>query len=137
MRKTLPLFLIFLMASLVYADTSVRILPHKWNLHSNAKSKARVKAEIRGVDPTTIDTATIFMNGIAPLKTRNAKKKVIAFFSKRDVLGTLGPVSAGDVVSISVSFTLGNAPNALSDDVKIVGGKKKQPPQPPVTPGKP
>lgn len=137
MRKIgIPLILFLFLASLASAaDTSVRILPHRWSL--NSKSKGRVKAEIRHVDPKSIDTSTILMNGVAPLKSRTGHTKIIAFFSKRDVLGTLGSLQAGQIVTISVTFNLTNAPASFSDDVKIVAGKKKQPPAPPVTPGKP
>lgn len=124
MKRSLVTVSIFLLvAAICHAQSvTVRVLPHRWSM--NTKGKGRVKAEILNVDTKTIDTSSILMNGIAPLKTKSNTHKVIAFFSKRDVLGTLGTLQPGQTVTIFVTFGSTNGPSSLTDDVKIVKGKK-------------
>jgi hypothetical protein len=132
-KHVLTLFALLLLGAVCYADATVRVLPHRWSL--NTHSKGRVKAEILNIDPSSIDASTILMNGVAPIRTRTTAKKTIAFFYKKDVLGTLGTLQPGQVVSISVTFGSTNGPAAFSDDVTIVKGKKSG--KAPTTPGKP
>lgn len=124
-RKSMILCaLVILGATLIAQAAEVRILPHK--LNPNGK-RARMKVEILEVDTQSVDTSSITLNGIAALKTRVNPHKVVAFFSKKDVIGTLGEVAKGQVHTLSVSFVVGDAASAtvLTDDIKIVGKKKK------------
>lgn len=122
MRKTSLLSISLLLAFAMLAQAAeLRIKPER--LNPNGK-RARMKAEILDVDGKAVDLSGITLNGIAPLKTRAAAKKVIAFFSKKEVIATLGEVNKGDVVSLSLSFTAGEAATTLTDEVRIVGTKK-------------
>jgi hypothetical protein len=135
-KHVLTLFVLLLLAAVCFADATVRVLPHRWSM--NTHGKGRVKAEILNIDPSSVDASSIFMNGVAATRTRKTDKKTIAFFHKSDILATLGTLQPGQVVTISVTFGSTNGPASLSDDVKIVKGKKsgKAPTTTP-TPGKP
>jgi len=121
-KHVLTVFLLLLLAAVCHADTTVRVLPHRWSM--NTHSKGRVKAEILGIDPSSIDASTILMNGVAPIRTHSANKRLVAFFYKKDVLATLGTVQSGQTVSITVTFGSTNGPATFTDDVHIVKGKK-------------
>ena len=116
-------FSLLLALGMIAQAAEIRILPNKLNPNGN---KARMKAEIRDVDGKSVELSGITLNGVAPLKTRAAAKKVIAFFPKSDVIATLGDVKKGDVVTLSLSFTEGQnvTPTVLTDEVTITGKKK-------------
>lgn len=123
-RNVLTAFLLLLLGAACYAQTAtVRVFPRSWGM--NTHGKGRVKAEILNVTPSTIDTSTILMNGVAPLRTQKSDKKVTAFFSKKDVLATLGTLQPGQDVTISVTFGSTNGPATLTDSVHIKGRKPK------------
>src|SRR5213596_1492050 len=117
-KHVLTVFALLLVAAVCHAEATVRVLPHRWSL--NTHSKGRVKAEILGLDPSSIDASTILMNGVAPIRTRTANKQLIAFFYKKDVLATLGALQPGQVVTITVTFGSTNGPATFTDDVHIV-----------------
>ena len=121
-KHVLTVFALLLLGAVCYGEATVRVLPHRWSL--NTHSKGRVKAEILNVDPSSIDASTILMNGVAPIRTRTANKKLIAFFYKKDVLATLGALQPGQVVTITVTFGSTSGPATFTDDVHIVKGKK-------------
>jgi hypothetical protein len=100
-----------------------RIRPHR--LNPNGK-RAKMKAEIREVDTSTVDTASITLNGLVPIKTKVTKKKVKAFFLKTDIVATLGDVQKGQTHTLTLSFNAGAQPSSLTDDIVIVGKKKNK-----------
>src|SRR5919106_572399 len=77
----------------------LRIRPHR--LNPNGK-RPKMKAEIRELDTSTVDTASITLNGIAPIKTKVTKKKVKAIFLKADVVATLGDVQKGQTHTLTL-----------------------------------
>ena len=124
-KRTLFLSVIALLAVTAFLQAAeLRIRPHR--LNPNGK-RARMKAEIREVDTSTVDTASITLNGIAPIRTHVTDKKVKAFFLKKDVLATLGDVQKGQTHTLSLSFNAGAQANSLTDDIIIVGKKKTKP----------
>jgi hypothetical protein len=102
----------------------LRIRPHR--LNPNGK-RPKMKAAILEVDTSTVDTASITLNGIAPIRTKVTKKKVKAIFLKADVVATLGDVQKGQRHTLTLSFNAGAQPNSLTDDIVIVGKKKNKP----------
>jgi hypothetical protein len=86
-----------------------------------------MKAEIWTTDTKAVDTSNITLNGVPAIRTRVTPVKVIAFFSKKDVLTTLGDVQKGQTYSLSLSFSQSSQPSTLTDEIKIVGRKKGKP----------
>ncbi len=123
-RKSLFLCALMLLAvtALVQA-AELRVRPHR--LNPNGK-RARMKAEIYQVEPGTVNTESITMNGVAAIKTRVTPRKVIAFFYKKEVVATLGEVKKGQVHTITVEFNAGAQPSSLTDEIKIVGKRRKK-----------
>ena len=110
------LILLFV-SGLSFADT-VKILPHRLNPNG---PKAVMKAEIRTTDTKSVDTSNITLNGVAAIRTRVTPKKVIAFFKKTDVLGTLGQVQKGQKYTLSLSYSANNQPTSATGEITIVG----------------
>ncbi len=122
-KRTVALSVLVLFAMTAFLQAAeVRIRPHR--LNPNGK-RAHMKAVILEVDPSTVDTSSITLNGVAPLRTHVTKKKVKAFFLKRDVVATLGDVQKGQTHTLTLSFNAAAQPNSLTDDIVIVGKKKK------------
>jgi len=129
MKRLLLIFsALLVLTTALYADdiapttaATVKVLPRTWGPH--AGSHAVVKAEIRVTDPKAINTSSITMNGIAPIRTRVTDKKVMAFFSKKDVLTTFGTVTKGQTVGVSVVFSAASGPSGTFSDNIRIGGK--------------
>ena len=122
-KRTVVLSVLVLFAVTAFLQAAeVRINPHR--LNPNGK-RAHMKATILEVDPSTVDTASITLNGVAPLRTHVTKKKVKAFFLKQDVVATLGAIEKGQTHTLTLSFNASAQPNTLTDDIVIVGKKKK------------
>jgi hypothetical protein len=119
----------FLSIALIAQAVEIKVKPER--LNPNGK-RARMKVVILDVEDTSaINTSSITLNGLAPIKTKVNPKKVTAFFSKSDVVASLGDVQKGQTATLQLSFSVGNAPaQTLTDDVKIVGKKKSKPVQP-------
>jgi hypothetical protein len=120
---------VFLMISAISKADELKIRPHQ--LNPNGK-RAVMKAELWTSDTKAVDTSNITLNGVAPIRTRVTPVKVIAFFSKADVLATLGQVQQGQTYTLSLSFSQNNSPAFMTADIKIVGktSKKNQPQHP-------
>ncbi|MCI0411307.1 hypothetical protein L0222_00745 [bacterium] len=116
--------LVLLTVTAFLQAAELRIRPHR--LNPNGK-RARMKAVILEVDTSTVDTASITLNGIAPIRTHVTDKKVKAFFLKKDVVATLGDVEKGQTHTLTLSFNAAAQPNNLTDDIIIVGKKKSKP----------
>jgi hypothetical protein len=108
------------LSTLSYSD-ELRIRPHR--LNPNGK-RAVMKAEIKTENPKSVDTTNMTLNGVSALRTHVTPKKVIAFFSKKDVVATLGEVQKGQTYTLSLSFSQNAQPSTLTDEIKIVGKKK-------------
>jgi hypothetical protein len=124
MNKRIVVFSAVLLLALTafLQAAELRIRPHR--LNPNGK-RSKMKAEIREVDTSTVDSTSITLNGIAPIKTRVTKKKVKAFFLKADVVATLGDVQKGQTHTLTLLFNAGVQPNSLTDEIVIVGKKSK------------
>lgn len=121
-----------LLLSFTFASQAAEIQIKPERLNPNGK-KPRMKVVIRDVDPESVSTDSITLNGLTPIKTKVNPNKVTAFFYKNDVVATLGDVQKGQVVSLDVAFSIGNAPAThLTDEVKIVGKKATIPDKPEV-----
>lgn len=115
-------------ASLLAQAAEIRIKPER--LNPNGK-RPRMKVVILDVDPEAVDTSSITLNGLEPIKTKVNPNKVTAFFSKKDVVASLGDVEKGQIVTLNVSFSVGDSPaTVLTDEVKIVGKVRNTPDQP-------
>jgi hypothetical protein len=122
MKKLILSIVLLLFLSAIVQAVEVRVRPHR--LNPNGK-KPRMKVEIRDVDTSAVDLASITLNGISPIKTRGTPKKVIAFYYKSDVIATLGEIKKGDVHVLNISFNVGLEASNLTDEITIVGKKKK------------
>lgn len=124
-KKIAILCSLMVLSALVFAQTSaaVRVLPTKWSVSS--KGQGLVKAEISGVDPKTIDASSIQMNGVTSHSTQIATKKMIAHFSQKAVMATLGTVHAGQTVTITVAFSAAGTPYSVNNTVTISGSPRK------------
>jgi hypothetical protein len=116
----LTTLVLLLISALSYSD-ELRIRPHR--LNPNGK-RAVMKAEILTENTKSVNTANITLNGVSALRTHVTPKKVIAFFSKKDVLATLGEVQKGQTYTLSLSFSQNSQPSTLTGEIKIVGKKK-------------
>jgi len=118
----LLLFAVLVTSTLFAQETiSVKVLPERWSMGTH-HNKARVKAEIFGLDPSA-SISNVMMNGVPALRTQNSTGKLTAFFSKADVLATLPAVQKGQQATIGVTFTNGAAPASLTDTITISGKK--------------
>jgi len=129
MRKRILIstLVLILIAAISQAD-QLKIRPHR--LNPNGK-KAVMKAELWTSDTKAVDTSNIALNGVAAIRTRVTPVKVIAFFSKADVLATLGQVQKGQTYTLFLAFNQNAAPSSMTGDITIVGksAKGKQQPQ--------
>jgi|GEM_PF-4370466 len=123
MQKRILIFstlILLLIAALSEAD-ELRIRPHR--LNPNGK-RAVMKAELWTPDTKAVDRENMTLNGVSPIRTRVTRVKVVAFFSKRDVIATLGSVQKGQTYTLVLAFSQSSQPSTLTGDIKIVGKKK-------------
>jgi len=123
MQKRILIFstlILLLIAALSEAD-ELRIRPHR--LNPNGK-RAVMKAELWTPDTKAVDRENMTLNGVSPIRTRVTRVKVVAFFSKKDVIATLGSVQKGQTYTLVLAFSQSSQPSTLTGDIKIVGKKK-------------
>jgi len=123
MQKRILIFstlILLLIAALSEAD-ELRIRPHR--LNPNGK-RAVMKAELWTPDTNAVDRENMTLNGVSPIRTRVTRVKVVAFFSKKDVIATLGSVQKGQTYTLVLAFSQSSQPSTLTGDIKIVGKKK-------------
>ena len=124
MQKRIPVLttlVLMLISTLSFSD-ELRIRPHR--LNPNGK-RAVMKAEIRTENTKAVDTANMTLNGVAAIRTHVTPKKIIAFFPKKEVIATLGDVKKGQTYTLSLAFSQNSQATTLTDEIKIVGKKKK------------
>ena len=125
MQKRVLIFstlVLLLVTALLQAD-ELRIRPHR--LNPNGK-RAVMKAELWTENTKAVDREHMTLNGISSIRTRVTPVKVIAFFSKKDVVDTLGAVQKGQTYTLTLSFSQSSQPSTLSGEIKIVGKKKNR-----------
>jgi len=121
MKKNIFAVLVLLFITTLSYSDELKIRPHR--LNPNGK-RAVMKAELWTENTESVNRENMTLNGVAALRTRVTPKKVIAFFSKKDVVATLGDVQKGQTYTLSLSFSQNNQPSTLTDEIKIVGKAK-------------
>lgn len=108
-------------------DATLQIQPDAWNLNY-ANANGTVSALVRGIDVSKLDKSSIELivgSGapIDPTRVQTSGGQLRAFFAMRDVIKAAGDnVARGDVLTVTLNFTVDGAAQSLTDTVRIVGG---------------
>jgi hypothetical protein len=105
----------------------LRIAPDVWNTNYT-HSEGTVTFMITGADAGKIDLGSIMLTGdnasatpLAPLSAKFNDHHVLARFAKEDVIGLVNMPKPGEMVKVTLSFTVNGTATTLSGKVRIVG----------------
>jgi hypothetical protein len=105
-------------------DLSVKLQPDVWNTNY-AHSQGTVSALIDGSGIDKIDRSSIVLTGDAgsadPRRVQVSGPHLRAFFGMADAIGVLDHPKRGDVLDVTLSFTLDGEAKTFTLQVRIVG----------------
>ena len=106
----------------VAVEVSLNVIPRKLNV----KKMGVIPVEIRSsedFDVTTIDPASLMLQGVAPSKWNMANKKLTLKFQAKDIVANLGTVNDRDVVVLELTGLDINGVAIVGEDPVIIINK--------------
>ncbi len=112
---------------IVAIEAPLNVIPRKLNVKQNGVLPVEIRSS-QDFDVTTIDPASLKLQGVSPIRWNVLGKRIILKFHAKEIVSQLGPVNDRDVVVLQLTGDSTNGAIVGEDAVIIInrGNKGKK-----------